>query len=327
MTRRWPGSIGRLGVVEAVAVAALMIEAAIGWPDALYRRIGHPVGLFAWLINALEQRWNSPIRSEAVRRVAGVALVALLIGLVGGAAWLIEAAVRAVLGRWAWLLLALLAVPGLAQRSLYDHVVPVARALTAGDLLAARTAVSRIVGRDTATLDKSGVSRAAIESLAESFCDGVAAPLFWLLIVGLPGIWVYKALNTADSLIGHREPRWRAFGWAAARADDVANWVPARLAGLVLCLAAGWGRALPTMLRDAHRHASPNAGWPEAAMAGALGLRLAGPMVYDGVAHAKPWIGDRRREAGAGDIDRALGLYWRACALLWLIAGGCAWVL
>ncbi len=314
-------------MVEPVALAALMIEATFGWPDALYRRIGHPVGLFARLIDALEQRWNSPIRPEATRRVAGVALVALLIGLVGGAGWLIEAALRSALGRWAWPLLALLAVPALAQRSLHDHVMPVARALASGDLLAARASVSGIVGRDTVALDNSGVARAAIESLAESFCDGVAAPLFWLLIAGLPGIWVYKALNTADSLIGHREPRWRAFGWAAARADDVANWVPARLAGLVLCLAAGWGRGLPTMLRDAHRHASPNAGWPEAAMAGALGLRLAGPVVYDGIAHAKPWIGDGRREAGAGDIDRALGLFWRACVLLWLIAGGCAWAL
>ena len=327
MPKRCPGLIGRWGMVEPVALAALMIEAVVGWPDALYRRLGHPVGLFAWLIEALEQRWNSPVRSVAVRRVAGIALVALLVGLVGGAAWLIEATVRAVLGRWAWPLLALLAAPGLAQRSLHDHVVPVGRALAAGDLLAARAAVSRIVGRDTATLDGSGVARAAIESLAESFCDGVTAPLFWLLIAGLPGIWVYKALNTADSLIGHRELRWRAFGWAAARADDVANWVPARLAGLALCIAAGWGRALPTMLRDADRHASPNAGWPEAAMAGALGLRLAGPVVYDGVAHAKPWIGDGRREAGVGDIARALGLYWRACVLLGLIAGGCAWAL
>ncbi len=314
-------------MAEPLALAALMIEAAIGWPDVLYRRIGHPVGLFARLIDALEQRWNSPIRPSVVRQVAGVALVALLIGLVGGAAWLIEAAARAAFGRWAWPLLALLAVPGLAQRSLHDHVMPVARALAAGDLLAARAAVSRIVGRDTAALDKSGIARAAIESLAESFCDGVAAPLFWLLVAGLPGIWVYKALNTADSLIGHREPRWHAFGWAAARADDVANWVPARLAGLLLCLAAGWGRALPTMRRDAHRHASPNAGWPEAAMAGALGLRLAGPIVYDGIAHTKPWIGDGRREVGAGDIARALRLYWRACLLLWLIAGGCAWAL
>lgn len=314
-------------MVEPVALAALVVEAVVGWPDAVYRRIGHPVGVFARLIRWLEQRWNGPSRRETTRRVLGILLIAVLVSLTGGTAWLIEVAARAWLGRWAWPLIALLAVPGLAQRSLHDHVAPVARAVAFGDLPAARVAVSRIVGRDTKALTLSGVTRAAIESLAESFCDGVVAPLFWLLIAGLPGIWIYKALNTADSLIGHREPRWRAFGWAAARADDVANWVPARLAGLLLCIAAGWGRALPIMLRDARRHASPNAGWPEAAMAGALGLRLAGPIAYDGIVHAKAWIGDGRRDAGAADLDHAIGLYWRACVLLWLIAGGSAWVL
>jgi adenosylcobinamide-phosphate synthase len=311
-------------MVEAVALAALMVEAAIGWPDALYRRIRHPVGLFARIIEGLERRWNDPARREAARRFAGILLVLLLLGLVGGGAWLIEQGLRRALGQHAWPLIALLAAPGLAQRSLHDHVTPVARALAKGDLTAAREAVGRIVGRDTAGLDAPGVARAAIESLAESFCDGVAAPLFWLLIGGLPGIWAYKALNTADSLIGHREPRWRAFGWAAARADDVANWVPARIAGLLLCAVSG--RGLATMLRDARRHASPNAGWPEAAMAGALGVRLAGPVAYDGVMHDKPWIGGGRSDAGAADIARALGLYWRGCLSLWLIAGGCAWV-
>src|SRR5579859_1268393 len=149
MPRRWPDSIGRWGMVEPVALAALMIEATVGWPDTLYRRIGHPVGQFARLIDALEQRWNSPIRPDVMRRIAGIALVALLVGLAGGAAWLIEAAARALLGRWAWPLLALLATPGLAQRSLHDHVMPVARTLASGDLTAARAAVSRIVGRDT----------------------------------------------------------------------------------------------------------------------------------------------------------------------------------
>jgi adenosylcobinamide-phosphate synthase len=312
-------------MTEPVALAALMIEAAVGWPDALYQRIGHPVGLFAQVIDSCERRWNDPALSEAVRRATGIVTVLLLLLIAGGGAWLIERGVRMLLGGWAWPVAALLAVPGLAQRSLYDHVAPVARALAAGDVAAARVAVGRIVGRDTAALDEAGIARAGIESLSESFCDGVVAPLFWLLLAGLPGIWAYKALNTADSLIGHKEPRWRAFGWAAARADDVANWVPARIAGALLCCAAlrGWR----TMMRDARKHASPNAGWPEAAMAGALGIGLAGPVAYDGVSHAKPWIGDGRAEADASDIVRALGLYRRACLLLWLIAGGCAWVL
>ena len=218
----------------------------------------------------------------------------------------------------------MMAAPGLAIRSLYDHVVPVARALGADDLAEARLRVAMIVGRDVASLDGAGVTRAAIESLAESVCDGVVAPLFWLLVAGLPGLWAYKAINTADSLIGHREDRWRAFGWAAARTDDLANLIPARLSGVLLCLVGGGWR---TMLRDAGNHASPNAGWPEAAMAGALGVRLAGPIAYDGVSVAKPYIGDGRADATAADLRAALGIYRRACVLFFVIAGGIAWAL
>jgi adenosylcobinamide-phosphate synthase len=311
-------------MAEPVALAALVVEAAVGWPDALYRRVGHPVGLFARLIEGCEQSWNRPEESDANRRLMGVATVLLLLLLVGGFAWFVQGGLEGMLGRWAWLPLALLAAPGLAQRSLHDHVRPVARALAASDVEGARRAVSRIVGRDTAALDSSGIARAGIESLAESFCDGVVAPLFWLLVGGLPGLWAYKALNTADSLIGHKEQRWRAFGWAAARADDVANWIPARIAGVLIALAAFGG--FGTMWRDARKHASPNAGWPEAAMAGALDLRLAGPVAYDGVLHPKPWIGSGRIRAEAADMVRALIIYRRACLWLWLIAGVCAWV-
>ncbi|SNT08912.1 adenosylcobinamide-phosphate synthase [Sphingomonas laterariae] len=312
-------------MVEPAGLVALFLDAAVGWPDRLYRVVGHPVGGFARLITAAERRWNRPQRSESARRLAGVALVLLLIVAVFTAALAVEQALWAGLGRWGWIGVGLCAFPGLAQRSLYDHVRPVARHLAAGDLPAARQAVGMIVGRDTAALDEAGVARAAIESLAESFCDGVAAPLFWLLLLGLPGLWVYKAINTADSLIGHKEARWRAFGWAAARTDDLLNWLPARLSGLLLCLAApgGWG----CLWRDHGKHASPNAGWPEAAMAGALGLRLAGPIAYDGVLSPKPWIGRGRADARAADIDRALALYVRACLLLWALAGGYAWAL
>jgi adenosylcobinamide-phosphate synthase len=181
-----------------------------------------------------------------------------------------------------------------------------------------------VVGRDTDRLDQAGVSRAAIETLAESFCDGIVAPLFWLLLLGLPGVWMYKAINTADSMIGHKEPRWRAFGWAAARIDDGANWVPARIAGLLVCIAGAGGWAV--MRRDARTHASPNAGWPEAAMAGALGVALAGPVAYDGVTQIKPWIGREGRVAQTRDIVTALQIYARACLLLWVIAGGVAWL-
>jgi adenosylcobinamide-phosphate synthase len=218
----------------------------------------------------------------------------------------------------------LAATLGLAQKSLYDHVEAVARALEADDLPAARAAVGRIVGRDTAVLDASGVAAAAIESLAESFNDGVVAPAFWLAIGGLPGLYAYKAVNTADSLIGHREPRWKDFGWAAARTDDVMNLAPARLAGALVAAAGGGGWRV--MLRDARHHASPNAGWPEAAMAGALGVRLGGPVAYDGVMTKRPSFGEGPAPV-VSDLRRALTLYVRACGLLWLTVsiGGRAW--
>ncbi len=321
----WRGWTGRWPVIEPVALAALAIDATVGWPAAVHRRIGHPVGLFAAVIGWCERHWNNATQGEKQRKAFGVLTVLLLIALAGGGGWAIQYGLRAALGNWAWPAIALLAAPGLAQRSLNDHVAPVAVALAAGDMAGARQAVGRIVGRDTDVLDQPGIARAAIETLAESFCDGIVAPLFWLLLLGLPGLWVYKAINTADSLIGHYEPRWRAFGWAAARADDALNLIPARLSALLVCLAAPGGWRI--MWRDAWRHASPNAGWPEAAMAGALGLRLAGPVRYDGVVHIKPWIGDGRTAAGPADIQRALHIYRRACLLLWIITGGVAWAL
>jgi adenosylcobinamide-phosphate synthase len=291
-----------------------MLDAALGWPHRLHARIGHPVGAFARIISACERRWNRP---GHWRRLGGVATLLLLLFTAIIGAWLVEAAITQLLGRWAWAGLALAAWPALAQRSLFDHVLPVIRALETGNLPAARRAVSLIVGRDTAALDEGGIARAAIESLAESFCDGVVAPLFWLIVGGLPGVWAYKAANTADSLIGHREEPFAVFGWAAARFDDLLNLVPARSSAAFLCIAGGGGWRI--LWRDHARHASPNAGWPEAAMAGALRIRLAGPIHYDGVSHDKPWIGGEGREATPATARAALDLYIRACALLWLV--------
>ncbi len=303
-------------MAEPVALVALAIDAAVGWPAGLYRRIGHPVGLFARIIEACEQRWNRADISPGMRRALGVLTVVLLLMVAAGGGLLLQTALGGL--HLGWIGMALLAWPALAQRSLYDHVVPVAQALERSDLNAARQAVGAIVGRDTAALHRHGVARAAIESLAESFCDGIAAPLFWLLVGGLPGIWAYKAINTADSMIGHREERWRAFGWAAARLDDALNLVPARIAALLLCLGGGGGWRI--LWRDARKHASPNAGWTEAAMAGALGLRLAGPIAYDGVVHHKDWIGSGRADATAQDLRQGLAIYRRACLMLWIIA-------
>ena len=323
MPTRARGSKQRSPMAEPIALTALALDAAFGWPRALYRRIGHPVGLFASIIEGRETQWNRPEHRFAARRALGLLTLLILLVLAAGSGWILQHLLLASLGAWGWIAVAILAWPALAQRSLFDHVRAVGERIDAGDLAGAQSAVGMIVGRDTAALDEAGVARAAIESLAESFCDGVAAPLFWLLLLGLPGVWAYKAVNTADSLIGHREERWQAFGWAAARTDDLANWIPARLSGLLLCFAGGGGWRV--LRRDARKHASPNAGWPEAAIAGALGLRLAGPIAYDGVMHDKSWIGEGTSEAGGDEIDRALAIYLRACLLLWLVAGGIAW--
>ncbi len=262
---------------------ALLIEAAIGYPAAVYRAVRHPVvwagAALAWLDRRLNRDRDPPWQ----RRAAGVLALAALLAASAVPAWLLQLALASPIGLP---LLMLLASTLLAQRSLYTHVRDVADALQAGGLDAGRIAVSRIVGRNPQTLDEAGVVRAAIESLAENFSDGVVAPAFWCGLLGLPGIAAYKAVNTADSMIGHHTPRHEAFGWAAARLDDVVNLPASRLAALWLVLAAlvlpgaRAGAAVRAVWRDAGKHRSPNAGWPEAAMAGALGLKLAGPRVY-----------------------------------------------
>ncbi len=250
-----------------------------------------------------------------------LALLLLGCGLPAAAA---EAAAGVLPGWIATLLLALAASTLLASRSLAAHVRAVGDALACG-LPEGRAAVAHIVGRDPASLDAAGVARAAIESLAENFSDGVVAPALWCALLGLPGIVLYKAINTADSMIGHRTTRHAAFGWAAARLDDLVNLPASRLSALLLAAAAVGNAqaAYAAVRRDAGRHRSPNAGWPEAAMAGALGLRLAGPRVYGGVPVMDAWMGDGRAEAAPADITRALALYRIACLLLVLLAAAC----
>lgn len=298
---------------------ALIGEAAIGYPAWLLAAIGHPVIWIGAAIAALERRWNA---GDATRRRAmGVALLALVASIVGAIGWAVEAWAG---NGFAVGLVIVIATTGLAQRSLDDHVRAVASPLLRGDVDAARAAVGRIVGRDTAALDESGIAVAATESLAESFCDGVVAPAFWFLIGGLPGLLICKVVNTADSMIGHRDARYLHFGWAAARTDDLLNFIPARISAVLVCLAGmgGWR----TMLRDARHHASPNGGWPEAAMAGVLGRTLGGPVRYDGEPANRAWLGDGPAP-DAADLQRALWVYRRACLIMWAIVGGLAWLL
>jgi len=298
-----------------LAPLALLIERLAGYPPPLFRAIGHPVTWAGALIGWLELRLNTGRH----RRARGVALLVLLLLTGLAASLLIVAFTRRV--PFGWGLEAVLASSLLAQKELGRAVKAVADGLTLS-LDSGRRAVSHIVGRDPETLDESGVARAAVESLAESSSDGVVAPLFWLIVGGLPGIVLYKLANTADSMIGHRTERHAEFGWASARFDDLLNWLPARLTALLVAGAAFLMRgadpenAWATALRDAHRHLSPNAGWPEAAFAGALGLGLGGPRSYEGETHDLPAFGDGRRDLTALDILTALELYWMAMNLL-----------
>lgn len=301
----------------AMAVA-MAVDAAIGWPDRLFRRMGHPVTWIGRLIATLDRHLNRTDASPRRRRAAGVLCVLVTVAVAVAPAMAIQAMLPA---GWPGLILTgILAWPLLALRSLHSHVHAVAVPLAADDLAGARHAVSQIVGRDPERLDEAGVARAALESLAENASDGVVAPLFWGALLGLPGIAAYKAINTLDSMIGHRTPRHAAFGWAAARLDDGVNLAPARLTGLVLALVSPRPRtAFACMWRDARMHRSPNAGWPEAAMAGALGVRLSGPRSYAGGASDEPWVNGEAGDPGAADIDRGLAFYRRGMAALTLL--------
>lgn len=303
-----------MGFAGAMAVA-MAVDALIGWPSALFARIGHPVTWLGRLIHLLDGAWNRTSDPSPFRRAAGAATAILVIALAAGLGWAVQSMLAS-----EWLrvvVVGVLAWPLVALRSLHDHVAAVAKPLASGDIAAARLAVGQIVGRDPAMLDDAGIARASIESLAENASDGIVAPVFWGALFGLPGILGYKAINTLDSMIGHRTERHEAFGWAAARIDDLANIIPARLTGLLfVLLAPNRSQAWSCMLRDARRHRSPNAGWPEAAMAGALGVRLSGPRIYHGHVADEPWLNEGARDPLAADIFAGLKLYRRAMLLL-----------
>jgi adenosylcobinamide-phosphate synthase len=306
----------------AILAGALLIEAVIGYPAALLAAIGHPVMWFGAVLAWLDRSLNRDADSPWLRRVMGALALLMLLAVAVVPTLLLQAEGRAWLPHGLGLLLpTLLASTLFAQRSLWTHVYAVADALDQSGLEGGREAVSHIVGRNPQSLDEAGVVRAAMESLAENFSDAVVAPALWCGVLGLPGIAAYKAINTADSMIGHRTPRHLAFGWAAARLDDVVNLPGSRIAMVWIVLAAFLvsgarpGGALRAVWRDASSHRSPNAGWPEAAMAGALGLRLAGPRVYGTSRVEDGWMGDGRAEATTADLRRALRLFQIACGI------------
>ncbi|MGA7324789.1 MAG: adenosylcobinamide-phosphate synthase CbiB [Rhodomicrobium sp.] len=294
-----------------VLLLAVLLDALFGYPNWIFRKIGHPVTWIGSLINLADRCFNREHMPTSRRKLLGSAAILGVGGIAAAVAFIFQLAVSE--WPWGWIATSVAASTLIAGRSLYTHVAGVAEALESGGVEAGREAVAHIVGRDTNTLDEHGVGRAAIESLAENASDGVAAPVFWFAVLGLPGLVAYRAINTADSMIGHRTPRHTAFGWASARLDDLVNLPASRLAALVFGAAAFFARASPlgafrAVIRDAHKHRSPNAGWPEAAMAGALRLRLAGPRCYGGAVVEDAFMGDGRFEATAGDIKRALRL-------------------
>ncbi len=304
----------------ALALLAMLIELCIGYPQTVLHAIGHPVTWIGKLIEALDRVLNRDAAEAGTRRLAGILAVLIVVVIVGTLAFIVQHELLRL--PFGIAVTALLASSLVAQRSLHHHVATVAAALDAGDIVASRAAVSHIVGRDTEALDAAAIARAAIESLAENFSDGVVAPVLWLAIAGLPGAALYKAVNTADSMIGHRTARHESFGGAAARLDDLLNLPASRLSALLLIAAAAISagssavEAWRMVWFDAPRHRSPNAGYPEAAMAGALGLSLGGPRVYGGVRIEDATMGGGRWNATAADIRRALTLYRYADALL-----------
>ena len=301
-----------------VLLAALLIDAIVGEFGPLFRVLPHPVAIIGALTAWLDRRLNRERRAAATRALRGAVVLVVLAAAMAALGWVLAGVSRAI--PFGWIIELLLVVILLAQRSLFDHVRAVGRALERDGLAGGRAAVAHIVGRDPAQLDEHGVGGAAIESLAEGFADGVVAPAFWYLLLGLPGLLVYKTINTMDSMIGYRTERHAAFGMATAKIDDALNYIPARLAGAFIVAAAMFtpkglsSQALKVMLRDGGKHRSPNAGRPEAAMAGALAVALSGPRQYDGKVVDEPWLGEEfSARIGAPEIRRALYLFVVAC--------------
>jgi adenosylcobinamide-phosphate synthase len=309
------------------AALALLIEKYVGYPQAIYRIIGHPVEWIGKLITWLDFKFNLDEDTPKESRLAGVLTLFLICVAAAIPAIIIQVVTAQIpLG---WILNGVIGTVMISQKSLRDHVGNVASALKIS-LPQAQHEVAKIVGRDPKNLDESGVTRAALESLAENTSDGIVAPVMWFALLGLPGLFMYKAINTADSMIGHKTKRFINFGWASARFDDLVNWPAARFSGFLFAAAARFNgqdnaaerskASVSSMMKYAKLHSSPNAGWPESAMAGALGLSFGGPRSYEGDTINLPWMGDGRKSLSRADIAAGLALYDRALVMLFAIA-------
>lgn len=294
--------------MSSILALSLILDYVIGWPNAIYQRIGHPAVWIGTGIHHYEQWLNHEGLPAPIRKLYGIGLVCIMI--LG--AWILGN----LISELGWLAEIIIAVSMLASKSLYDHVENVRKALAQNGVEAARLEVAKIVGRDTAHMNESQVSKAAIESLAESTCDGVIAPIFAYILGGLPAMLLFKAINTADSMVGYKTERYIDFGWASATLDDVCNFIPARLTALLYAFAARSKTPWRIALRDASKHASPNAGWSEAAMAGALNIQLGGNVVRNGKEVKGATFGDGTSELTADHIKQALDLYQKLMVIL-----------
>ena len=303
----------------AGAALALLVERFAGYPKPLYNAIGHPVQWVGWLIAVLDRMLNRPEASEPEGKARGVLALLLLLLAAFLPSWFIARALSGL--SFGWIIEALIATAFIAQHSMRLHVEDVWKAL-GNSLEDARRSVGLIVGRDPSNLDESGIARAALESLAENTSDGIVAPIFWYALLGLPGVALYKMINTADSMIGHKSERYLHFGWASARLDDLVNLPGSRLSGLLFAAASGnrFKAAVKAMARDAKNHVSPNAGWPESALAEALGIKLGGPRTYGGRLVDLAAMGSGRAELTRDDIRRGLNVYGRAMTWLFVLA-------
>ena len=308
------------------AALALIVERLFGYPKQLHRAIGHPVEWVGYLLAKLEVMLYDSDAEPLPARLRGLAALVALLFIVAIPAVSISAFLSTF--RFGWIIEALLATTLIAQHSLHEHVSAVGKGLDIS-LAEGRKAVSLIVGRDPAQLDESGVVKGALESLAENTSDGVVAPVLWYALLGLPGIVIYKAINTADSMIGHKSERYIYFGWPAARLDDLVNLPASRLTGLLFASAAAWNDkergkiALRVMWRDAPKHNSPNAGWPESALAASLGVKFGGPRSYEGSKVDLPWMGEGRETLYRDDIRKGLRLYGHAMTFLFCLGALC----
>ena len=307
----------------AAAALALLVERLFGYPKPLYDKIGHPVEWFGTVLKKLEALLYDPQAEPLQARLRGLAVLLALLLIVTIPAVFVASILSTL--KFGWIVEALLATALIAQHSLYEHVSAVGKGLDIS-LNEGRKAVARIVGRDPAALDESGIVKGALESLAENASDGIVAPVLWYALLGLPGIVAYKAINTADSMIGHKSERYIYFGWAAARLDDLINLPASRLTGFLFAAAAAWNDqergklAVLAMWRDAPKHQSPNAGWPESALAASLGVKFGGPRSYEGARVDLPWMGEGRETLNRDDIRKGLRLYGTAMTFLLFLA-------